>query len=223
MMIKLGFVKPNLSIRHLLVDEAQDYTDAALRLLSAWFPKAEVTLLGDPNQRTLPGLPDCRPETWGATMGYEDAALINLSKGYRSSLEIAEFCNELLPEGSTIPQPFGRHGELPKMMGYSKDALAKQLDEWEKMGHKRVAVITRTQQEAVALSKVFKKAALLTGDVDELEESGVILSGINLMKGLEFDAVAVVWPESVELTDDERRRRYTACSRALHALTVFKT
>ena len=53
--------------------------------------------------------------------------------------------------------------------------------------------------------------------------TGVILSGLNLMKGLEFDAVAVVWPDNAELTDDERRRRYTACSRALHALTVLRT
>ncbi len=222
MQLKLGFMKPNLSIRHLLVDEAQDYAEVALRLLSAWFPKAEITLLGDPNQRTLPALPACEPEAWGRMMGYENAALINLSKGYRSSLEIAEFCNGLLPEGSILPQPFGRHGEAPKLMDYSIDALKVQLDQWTQQGHKRIAVITRTQQEAVALSKTFKKAALLTGDVDELEETGVILSGLNLMKGLEFDAVAVVWPENVELTDDERRRRYTACSRALHALTVFR-
>ncbi len=223
MMVKLGFVKPNVSIRHLLVDEAQDYADVAFKLLAAWFPKAEVTLLGDPNQRTLPGLPACEPQRWGELMGYKDAALINLSKGYRSSLEIAEFCNELLPEGSAIPQPFGRHGEAPKLIDYSLEALKNQLAEWEAQGHKRIAVITRTQQEAVALSKHLKKAALLTGDVDELEETGVILSGLNLMKGLEFDAVAVVWPDNAELTDDERRRRYTACSRALHALTVLRT
>ena len=145
-----------------------------------------------------------------------------MSKGYRSSLEIAEFCNELLPEGSVIPQPFGRHGEAPRIMDYSLDALQSQLKEWDEQGHKRIAVITRTQAEAVALSKHLKKAALLTGDVDELEETGVILAGINLMKGLEFDAVAVVWPDNAELTDDERRRRYTACSRALHRLAVFK-
>ena len=222
MTLRLGFVKPNVLIRHLLVDEAQDYADVAFKLLSAYFPKAEVTLLGDPNQRTLPGLPACQPEKWGGLLGYEDAALINLSKGYRSSLEIAEFCNELLPEGSVIPQPFGRHGEAPRIMDYSLDALQSQLKEWDEQGHKRIAVITRTQAEAVALSKHLKKAALLTGDVDELEETGVILAGINLMKGLEFDAVAVVWPDNAELTDDERRRRYTACSRALHRLAVFK-
>ena len=221
--LKLGFVKPNVTIRHLLVDEAQDYSDIAFRLLAAWFPKADVTLLGDPNQRTLPGLPACAPENWGALMGSEDAPLIRLTKGYRSSLEISEFCNELLPEGSSIPQPFGRHGAKPLLTDYTPDALIRQLDEWKDMGHQRIAVITRTQKEAVALSHLLPKAALLTGDADELEETGVILAGINLMKGLEFDAVAVVWPDEADPADDERRRRYTACSRALHSLTVFRT
>ena len=105
---------------------------------------------------------------------------------------------------------------------YTAEALQEQLAAWDAQGHKRIAVITRTQKEAVALSAALPKAALLTGDVDELEETGVILAGLNLMKGLEFDAVAVVWPDDAELTDDERRRRYTACSRALHSLTVFK-
>ncbi len=42
----------------------------------------------------------------------------------------------------------------------------------------------------------------------------------HLMKGLEFDAVIVAWPDA-ELTDDERRRLYTACSRALHAAALL--
>ena len=60
------------------------------------------------------------------------------------------------------------------------------------------------------------EAVLLTGEEDMLPEGGApILASYHLMKGLEFDAVAVVWPE-VELNDGERRRLYAACSRALH-------
>jgi len=46
------------------------------------------------------------------------------------------------------------------------------------------------------------------------------VSGFHLIKGLEFDAVAVIWPD-VEVTDGERRRLYTACSRALHQLHLM--
>jgi len=221
--VRLGFVKPNQSIRHLLIDEAQDYPDVSLRLLSTYFPKADATLLGDPNQRTLPGMENCRPQDWGMLMGAKEAPLVHLSRGYRSSLEISEFCNALLPEGSSVPQAFGRHGDVPCVQTYSLHLLQSTLDAWLEKGRVRIAVITRTQTEAAMLSVALKKCALLTGDADELEETGVIVGSLNMMKGLEFDAVAVVWPGNVPLTDDEKRRRYTACSRALHELAVFYT
>ena len=57
-------------------------------------------------------------------------------------------------------------------------------------------------------------------DEDILSDPGdVAVAGYQLMKGLEFDAVVVAWP-SARLTDGERRRLYTACSRALHQLTL---
>ena len=104
-----------------------------------------------------------------------------------------------------------------------RSLLQSTLDAWLEKGRVRIAVITRTQTEAAMLSVALKKCALLTGDADELEETGVIVGSLNMMKGLEFDAVAVVWPGNVPLTDDEKRRRYTACSRALHELAVFYT
>jgi len=156
-------------------------------------------------------------------MGAKEAPLVHLSRGYRSSLEISEFCNALLPEGSSVPQAFGRHGDVPCVQTYSIHLLQSTLDAWLEKGRVRIAVITRTQTEAAMLSVALKKCALLTGDADELEETGVIVGSLNMMKGLEFDAVAVVWPGNVPLTDDEKRRRYTACSRALHELAVFYT
>ncbi len=219
--VRLGFAKPDTSIRHLLIDEAQDYSAVALRLLSLWFSKAEFTLLGDPNQRTTPSMPACDPNAWGEVMGCKDAPIVHLSRGYRSSLEIANFCNDLLPDGTEKPEAFGRHGTIPLKTQYSPEALKKQLNIWSEKGYGRIAVITRSQADAIELSLLLKGAALLTGDSNELEESGVILGGLNLMKGLEFDAAAVVWTEDKNPSDDERRRRYTACSRALHELAVF--
>ena len=150
-----------------------------------------------------------------------DAPVVHLSRGYRSSLEIADFCNSLLPDNAEKSEAFGRHGIAPILRDYSHEALEVQLDAWKKQGFGRIAVITQSQSEAVELSVLLKKSFLLTGDINELEETGVILGGLNLMKGLEFDAVAVVWTHEEAPSDDERRRRYTACSRALHQLAVF--
>ena len=154
-------------------------------------------------------------------MQCENAPVVHLSRGYRSSLEIADFCSSLLPDDAEKSESFGRHGTQPILQDYSPNALQTQLDAWKNQGFGRIAVITQSQSEAVELSVLLKKSFLLTGDINELEETGIILGGLNLMKGLEFDAVAVVWRHENAPSDDERRRRYTACSRALHELAVF--
>lgn len=221
--LRLGYARPDTGILHLLVDEAQEYSDVALRLMHLYFPKAAVTLLGDPNQRTLPGLPDCRPETWGALFDEKAAPHITLTRGYRSTKEIADFCAAFLTDASTVPQPFGRSGDSPEVLPYSSEALNVRLKAWLESGIARVGVVAPTQSAAEALSRLIKGSFLLTGDVNELEDTGVTVASLNLMKGLEFDAVAVVWPMREPRDAAEGRRLYTACSRALHKLTVFDT
>lgn len=83
--VRLGFASTEKSIYHLLVDEAQDYSEIALAFLHAYHPNARVTLLGDPMQRTCPGMPACRPENWGECFDVKDAPLFPLSKSYRST------------------------------------------------------------------------------------------------------------------------------------------
>ena len=219
--LKLGCARPDADILTLLVDEAQDYPDIALRLMALYFPRAGVTRLGDPNQRTLPGLPECHPENWGALLGQADAPHLTLTRGYRSTQEIAAYCAGFLPENAAVPQCVGRSGEAPTEEPFDIGRLRLRLGEWLGSGIARAAVITRTQKEAESIAARVKGSFLLTGDVNELEDAGVTVGCLNLMKGLEFDAVAVVWPMNVERTPDEGRRLYTACSRALHKLAVY--
>ena len=221
LLIKLGFLKADVSLRHLLVDEAQDYSDIALRLMKLYHPRAHVTLLGDPNQRTQPGFGPCDPEHWGALMEHREAPLIRLSRAYRSTMEITDFCNSLM-ESDSLPLPFGRHGEAPERVPYTKAALLGKLAEWKGEPGKRIAVIARTRDEARELKKTIKGAYLLAEADDAPDPSvAVTVSSYQLLKGMEYDAVAVVWPVPVE-ADDERRRLYTACSRALHKLALFE-
>ena len=219
--LRLGCARADTDILTLLVDEAQDYPDIALRLLALYFPKASMTLLGDPNQRTLPGLPDCRPETWGALLGQPDAPHLTLTRGYRSTQEIAAYCAAFLPEDAAVPQSVGRSGEAPTEERFDIERLRQRLAAWLSGGVKRAAVVCRTQKEAEALAGEIKGSFLLTGDENELEDAGVTVGCLNLVKGLEFDAVAVVWPMNLERTPDEGRRLYTACTRALHKLAVY--
>jgi len=221
LLLRLGFGSPDKSIYHLLIDEAQDYSETALALLYAYHPNAHVTLLGDPKQRTCPGMPPCDPKHWGDCFGAVNAPVFTLSRCYRSTLPIARLCNAVLPDGDQIV-PFGREGDKPLIAQYSEKLLLETLDRFRDAGHKSIAVVTRTQAQADSLStKLSNVYRLDGGDADlNYEADDNIVACYHLTKGMEFDAVIVVWPEC-ELTDEERRRLYTACSRALHAVALL--
>ena len=221
LLVQLGFVQPDKSVYHLLVDECQDYSETELALLHAYFPNARVTLLGDPMQRTCPGMNACEPANWGECFEMKDAPLFNLTRCYRSTLPITRLCNALLPGGERL-NPFGREGEMPLVAQYSEKLLKETLEKMRSEGHKSIAVITRTQAQADSLSTKLENVYRLDGGEEDLnyESTDNVVGCYHMVKGMEFDAVIVVWPEA-ELTDGERRRLYTACSRALHSVALL--
>jgi DNA helicase-2/ATP-dependent DNA helicase PcrA len=221
LLVRLGFAPPDKAIYHLLVDEAQDYSETALSMLALYHPNAKVTLLGDPLQRTCPAMGACRPENWGRCFGIPDAKVFELSRSYRSTLPIARLCNALLPTSERL-KPFGREGEMPQVSAYSPEAVADALQRFRAAGHKSIAVITRTQKQAEMLSQRLPDVYRFDGGEDDqnYEAGDSVVGCYHLMKGLEFDAVIVAWPNA-ELTNGERRRLYTATSRALHAAALL--
>ena len=214
----LGFALPDRRMRHILIDEAQDYPEAVLALLHKYYPRAEVTILGDPKQRTCPGMPPCDPARWGAAMGQSDTPVLHLNRSYRSTLEINRFVNALT--GDTTSESFGRHGEMPQFIEPSPDAISAAVARMRADSLNTIAILTRTPQMAQRLSRQIRDIYLIDGDDNHAYEVGdTVLCCYHMAKGMEFDGVIVVWPD-VTLTDGERRRLYTAGTRALHRLTM---
>ena len=129
--------------------------------------------------------------------------------------------NALLPGGDRL-NPFGREGEMPLVAQYSEKLLKETLDRLRAEGHSSIAVITRTQAQADSLSARLENVYRLDGGEADLnyESTDNVVACYHMVKGMEFDAVIVVWPEA-EITDGERRRLYTACSRALHSVALL--
>ncbi|MBQ3424302.1 MAG: AAA family ATPase [Clostridia bacterium] len=221
LLVRLGFEAPDRQIYHLLVDECQDYAEAALAMLGAYYPNARITLLGDPKQRTTPGMEACDPAAWGCCFAAPDAPVFPLSRCYRSTRQIAELCNRILPEGAPL-EPFGREGEPVRVAPFSHALLSRTLAEFRARGHRSIAVITRSQAQSDSLSDRLEDVYRLDGGEADLnyETGDTVVACYHLTKGMEFDAAIVVWPE-VPLTQEERRRLYTAVSRALHAVAVL--
>lgn len=226
----LGF-HINSNIRHVIIDEAQDYSAFQLTFMKKLFPRAKITALGDFNQAIYAHssvLSGTGPLT--NLYGPDNTELIELTRSYRSTREIVEFTRGMVPGGEEII-PFNRSGEKPKVMVSSDhehhmNVITADLNHLIKEGYESVAVICKTAEESrdvhAALSEVLPTAPKLIKKTTLAFEQGVHVIPAYLAKGVEFDAV-LIYDGSAEqyAREHERKLFYTACTRAMHLLHVY--
>lgn len=225
------------TVRHVIIDEAQDYSTFQLVFLNRLFPWAKMTLLGDFNQaiyahRTAePGYSMAGYEVIYDLYGRDQVELIRLVRSYRSTKEIAEFTKAILPNGEPV-EPFNRSGVPPQLTAVAdeamlREALLGEIGHLQEIGTGTIAIICKTAQEAC---EAFEK---LSGRLPQLQwitketrlfQANVIVIPAYLAKGLEFDAV-LIYNGSAEhyYKESERKLLYTACTRAMHMLKIFHT
>ena len=218
-------------MRHVLIDEIQDYTPYQLAYLKELYPRAKFTMLGDLNQsilthensRTL--LEQLRP-----LFDPKKTQVVQLTRSYRSTKQLTDFTRELLVDGERI-EAFDREGPIPEMVvGQDRGTLVNQVAATLRQNHERqetTAVITRTLKEAQWLAAQLKQAGVATTVIKTENQrlvAGPIIVPAYLAKGLEFDAV-IMWDASAANYHDEADRQlvYTICSRAMHRLMITVT
>jgi len=224
----LGF-RSNTSIRHVIIDEAQDYSPFQLFFLKRLFPRAKMTALGDLNQAIYAHASVLQQSSvFSDLYGAEESELITLEQSYRSTRQIVEFTREMIPGGEAIV-PFNREGEMPEVhlvddieeLHASLEAMIGQL---RADGYESIAVICKTAEEskqaydrlsAKLPAKLIKKTTLSF-------EKGVHVIPAYLAKGVEFDAVLIYDGSDRKYTREaERKLFYTACTRAMHLLRIY--
>ncbi|WP_325167464.1 RNA polymerase recycling motor HelD [Lederbergia citri] len=218
--------KSNTLIRHLFIDEAQDYSPFQFEFLKQLFPHCKMTILGDVNQAIYahtidaPSLLNMEPE------GTEK---IVLRRSYRSTKQIVDFTKGLIAGGDMI-EPFNRDGEKPVLIEVDdNDALHEKIEECvgrlKEEGHETIAIICKTMKESQAAYNVLKTSlpAVRLMDLNANSyEKGIVILPAYLAKGIEFDAV-IIYNASNEQYGREYERKlfYTACTRAMHELHLF--
>ncbi len=215
------------SIKHIIIDEAQDYTAVQYEIFKTVFKNANMTILGDINQ-TVNGYMnignfDIIPDTFN-TMNLRR---VTLTKSYRSSKELADFCKALLLSPADTQQ-LDRHGAKPKVIQVSNSRLyqkiAEDIIDLKAKGYKLIAVICKTASSCKAVYHSIRSSVdiSLISNQNEVYYGDVVAIPSYLAKGLEFDAVLV---HSIEDTDysmpEDRRLLYTICTRALHELYMY--
>ncbi|WP_433923167.1 RNA polymerase recycling motor HelD [Paenibacillus taichungensis] len=226
----LGF-HINSNIRHVIIDEAQDYSAFQLAFMKRLFPRSKITALGDFNQAIYAHssvLSGTGPLT--NLYGPENTEVIELTRSYRSTQEIVEFTRGMVPGGEEIV-PFNRGGEKPKVIVSSNeqkhlDVITADLKHLIQEGYESVAVICKTAEESKdiyeALSKVLPTAPKLIKKTTLAFERGVHVIPAYLAKGVEFDAVLIYDGSASQYAQEhERKLFYTACTRAMHLLHVY--
>ncbi len=213
-------------IKHLIVDEMQDYTAVQYAVLSRLFP-CNKTILGDSNQNVNP---------YSSTKAsdiqeiFPDSEAVTLTRSYRSTWEISRFTMQISPRANV--DPLVRHGDEPDLLAFDKEIdekkwIANQINEFRNSPHHSLGILCKTQKQAKKLYNYLKKTDgeihLITPESSALS-SGVVIASAHLAKGLEFDRVIVPKTNAQNYqTAVDRSMLYIACTRAMHRLFLTYT
>lgn len=217
--------KKQLDVRHVFIDEAQDYTPFQMAFIQEIFPMSKFTVLGDFSQAIFPHTLHLHSLLDESAFEIGEQERIELTQSYRSTQEITAFTKSLLVHPTTII-PFNRHGKKPTVT-FSKDAtdhlnlLLSRIGEIKRNGHETIAVICKTAEESSQVYEALQphlSLELMTQETAAFQK-GVLVLPTYLAKGIEFDAVIIFNASEAEYGDESLRRLfYTACTRAMHEL-----
>jgi DNA helicase IV len=195
-----------MKVGHVVVDEAQDISPVVWSLIRARVERNSVTVLGDLNQRTVPGA--CR--TWeeaAGALGLTEWNQMSLELSYRVPKPILDFAKRALPDGSRVLAPLGlREGEEPVIDNIGHSPTLADIDN-----------ALRISGEGDLIGVVTTDPILLATVRDR-----TVFVKPHEAKGLEFDTVVVVEPgEWFDGTDEARRLLFIALSRPTKHLAVL--
>ncbi|WP_311776209.1 RNA polymerase recycling motor HelD [Listeria booriae] len=225
---KLTRLKTNTQIKHLFIDEAQDYSPFQFFVLQQLFPSARMTILGDIHQAIYMHTLNSATLFSGEEVQTDNTEKIELHKSYRSTRQIVDFTRHLLAVDLVI-EPFERDAEKPSfvlcMDGQERDAkLRHALSRLVGKEYGTIAVICKTAAESAAMYEQLSPAfdVQLATEHSYSYDSGIIVLPAYLAKGIEFDAVIIpdASAHNYEKTF-EQNLFYTACTRAMHELVLF--
>lgn len=224
--------RTNTQIRHVFVDEGQDYSMFQYAFLKKLFPRAKMTVLGDFSQAIFVQSTELNVQDSPLVTlyGESETRWFTLLRGYRSTREIVEFTKSLLSRAKDVV-PFNRSGEKPLLCKTVTDedraaGINEHLETLRAEGYHSIGIITKTiaegQEAFQSLTAAGCQGLKLVTKTTPTFEKGALVLPAYLAKGVEFDAV-IVYDASSETygRENERKLFYTACTRAMHRLTLF--
>jgi DNA helicase IV len=224
---------------HVIVDEAQDHSAVALRVIGRRSPGGSMTLVGDVAQSTTPA----GQERWSTVFDHLSVrerpagTIADLTIGYRVPEPILTVANRLLAYtgvDATESRSVRRTGQPPTWHLVPRARVSGNHDLAEKVAEVAAATKHRRRVSGVVASAGWHEAIAAAlaehglAAVDHVHELGpdeLPLFDPERVKGLEFDGVIVVNPHEIlsegtpaEVTPRGARLLYVAMTRSVQEL-----
>ena len=217
-----AWADPSWAYGHVIVDEAQELSAMAWRMVMRRIPTRSITVVGDVAQRGSAA----GAQSWAEMLDpyvrgkwHEELLTVN----YRTPAEIMAVAADVLATvapDERPPESVREEGVAPRAVRGLARTAAVVAEELAEMGDGgRVAVIAPGARLAELARAI---PAAVPGDRPEVLDSPVALLTVIQAKGLEFDRVVLVDPAGILAQSPVGGHDlYVAITRATHRLTVL--
>lgn len=228
-------IDEKIPVRHIVIDEAQDFSTFQMYVLKSIVKDSSFTILGDLCQgihsyRSLKSWEELKNEVFTDRR----SEIFTLEQSYRTTIEIMDAANRVVKKmaipGVPLAKPVFRHGEPVSLIcdassSVMEEGIASRIKDLLKRGFKLIAVIAKTSEECelihYSLKKKIPDLTLITGAEGEYN-GGVMVVPAHLSKGLEFDAVIIsdASRNKFGMSDMDAKLLYVAMTRAMHIMDI---
>lgn len=218
-----GNGNPSYSVKHLLIDEMQDYSPIQYKVIQKLFP-CRKTVLGDANQSVNPYGSSTADMIQKALVTGE---VMKLCKSYRSTYEITDLAQKIRVNAEL--EPMARHGEKPRILQLNSQeeelsAILHIISIYRESAYKSLGIICKTESQAKEMTDIL---TLHVDDIYFLSSrssafiQGIVITFAHMAKGLEFDEVIIPQADDKNYHSEiDRSMLYVAVTRAMHRLNL---
>lgn len=238
---KIFGIKEKCKIKHVVVDEAQDYGEFQFDILKQILNSNSMTILGDIAQ----GVHYYRGiENWKKFIDVEfknvKTVYTTLNKTYRTTKEIMEIANNVINKLPEFEKEYIVLGEpvidrknsvnIKKNKNIDEliSSINNRINEYLQNDYKSIAIIGKDMNECEEIEKKLRKTRkdikLIKGKDSEYN-SGISVVPSYLAKGLEFDCVIIsnANEEKYTYSSLDIKLLYVTITRAMSKLDIFYT
>ncbi len=232
-------VKTKFDLKHIVIDEAQDFSEFQFYIFKKIVKSNSLTILGDLSQ----GIYYYRgTQNWQKTMSTvfgvdNEPQYLTLKKTYRTTEEIMNVANKVISHitdklNCSLGEPVMKNGEPVTIKKFNSEDemyenIKARISELKSRNLKNIALIGKTVEDckeiASALNDFAEKEIHIINDKDSEYNGGISIVPSYLSKGLEFDAVIVTNADVHNYTDSEvdTKLLYVCATRAMNTLDIY--